>query len=376
MKKKLLFIVNVDWFFVSHRLPIALKAISDGYEVHLACVFTDKAEFLSKFGIVLHPVTFSRSGKNFFKELSSIWAIYSVIKDIRPDIVHSVTIKPVLYTGIVAHFTKVDGFVAAVSGLGYVFIAGNLKARLTKIFVKLLYKIAFSHKNLIVIFQNPSDKKIIIDSVGLSPNKSLLLKGSGVDLNQYVFKSENTKKIQVVMASRLLREKGVYDYVNAAKFLRDKYRDVKFLLVGEPDFGNPNSVILKDFEKWKNENYIEVLGYRSDIPEIFTDSNIVVLPSYYGEGLPKVLIEAAACGRAIVTTDNSGCREAVVDGETGILVPSKNIKQLTKAIETLIVDHEKRMRMGEKGRIFAVEHFDVNAIVHEHMNVYKFLLSQ
>lgn len=375
--KKLLFIVNVDWFFVSHRLPIALKAIEQGYDVHLACSFTDKKDFIENLGIKCHEIQFSRSGCSLKGELNSIFSIRKILKVISADVVHAITIKPVIYTGFALKtITKSPAFVVAISGLGYVFSASTYTARFTKLLVSLMYKVALSNKQKKVIFQNTSDQSILSEIVNLSDDEITLIKGSGADLSVYSATNEpsGTKKI-VSMACRLLKEKGVYEFVEAARIVKEKLPNTEFWLIGEVDVENPNSITQEAFYSWKNEGVINVLGHRDDIPALFAQSHVVTMPSFYGEGVPKVLIEASACGRPIVTTDNPGCRDAIINQETGLLVPIKNSKELANAIILLLCNDEMRINMGFKARQFAVKEFDVNNVVMKHLDIYQSLMA-
>jgi len=375
MRQKILFIVNVDWFFVSHRLPIALKAQDEGYEVHISCAFTDKKDYLQGLGFKLHELPFSRSGKCFISEITTLFAMSKLLKLVKPDLVHAITIKPVLYTGLVLKFVKVPAFVAAISGLGLVFVTKTFKGKVLRWFVKTLYKISFSHKNMNVIFQNPVDKKTLIDSNIVFEEQCRFIKGSGADLNEYVHVPEPEVPIKVIMACRLLREKGVGEFIEMSRRVNALNKGVEFLLVGEPDYGNPNSFTETDIQKWKNEGIVQLLGHSDDVAKLFSQSHIVTLPSYYGEGLPKVLIEAAACGRPIVTTNNPGCIEAVIENETGLIVPVKDIDSLTKAIVKLIDSKELRENMGQRARQFAEEEFDVKSVVAKHLDTYEKLLN-
>lgn len=374
--KKILFVVNVDWFFVSHRLPIALKAIEHGYDVHLACTFTDKRGFLESLGINCHNISFSRSGSSLRCELNSIGSIRRLLKDIDVDVVHAVTIKPVIYTGFVLQsMAHRPAFVAAISGLGYVFTANTIRAKSTKLLVSLMYKFALRSKRKMVIFQNTSDQAILSDIVNLSENNRTLIKGSGADLSVYRAQSEplGTKKI-VSMACRLLKEKGVYQFIEAAKIIKAKLPNTEFWLIGNVDPENPNSVSQQEVDAWVAQGVINALGHRGDIPELFAQSHIVTMPSFYGEGVPKVLIEAAACGRPIVTTDNPGCRDSIINEKTGFLVPIKNSEALADALMKLLLDETKRVEMGLQARQYAVNEFDVNNVVARHLDIYESLI--
>ncbi|MEZ8195292.1 glycosyltransferase family 4 protein [Vibrio cortegadensis] len=374
--KKILYIVNVDWFFVSHRLPIALKAIEDGYDVHLACAFTDKRSQLEELGITCHSVAFSRSGSSLKGELNAISSVRRVIKSLKVDVVHAITIKPVIYTGLALQCIKrPPAFVAAISGLGYVFTAETLRAKVTKSLVSLMYKFALRNKRKVVIFQNTSDQTILSEIVKLTEKDRTLIKGSGADLSVYRYQAEpvGSKKI-VSMACRLLKEKGVYEFVEAAKLIKEKHSNIDFLLIGSVDLENPNSVSQEEVDTWVEQGVITALGHRDDIPELFAQSHIVTMPSFYGEGVPKVLIEAAACGRPIVTTDNPGCRDSIINEETGLLVPIKNAEALSKALMVLLLDEDKRIRMGLQARHYAVNEFDVSNVVLRHLDIYESLM--
>lgn len=374
--KRLLFVVNVDWFFLSHRLPIAIKAIQRGYEVHIACTYTDKKTFLESLGIHCHNVPFSRSGSALAGEVNSIVLIRNLIKKVKPDLVHAVTIKPVLYTGFALQ-TLADkpAFVAAISGLGYVFTADTMRARLTRLIVSTMYKIALKGGRKNVIFQNTSDELILTEIVKLKASDKTLIKGSGADLSVYTPQNEPQTITKIVsMACRLLREKGVYQFVDAARIVKNEHPNTEFWLIGSVDPDNPNSVTQKEVDQWVEEGVISALGHRDDIPTLFSQSHIVTLPSFYGEGVPKVLIEAAACGRPIVTTDNPGCRDAIIDGVTGLKVPVKDAVRLAEAYMRLLDDDRTRCEMGRSAREYAIQEFDVNNVVTKHMDIYQELM--
>jgi len=375
---RLLFIVNVDWFFLSHRLPIAIKAIDEGFDVTIACRVTKHGSELKSMGFNVVDIPFSRSGTSIFNELRTIFSIIRLFRDIEPSIIHAVTIKPVLYSGFTLKIIRRRiPFVAAVSGLGYVFSAKRTCAKLTKFLVSILYKIAFSQKLKTVIFQNTSDQEVLSRVTSLNQADKVVINGSGVDLRVYDYVQETfSNNVTVVMASRLLREKGVYEYIEAAKLVRKDFPNITFLLAGTPDLDNPHSVTQAEIDGWVRDGIVEYLGYRDDIPGIFSNSNIVCLPSFYGEGVPKVLIEGAACGRAIVTTDNPGCRDAILNGKTGLLVPIRNIQALYDAIVYLILNPIERCSMGKQARTYAESQFDVTSVVDKHIRIYKDLLER
>ena len=378
MIKSLLLVVNVDWFFISHRLPIALEAKNKGFKVTVACHFTKHKQSLVDMGFDVIELPFSRSGGGIINELNTIKCIRNAINTVNPSLIHAVTIKPVLYTGLALRTIKqCTPFVAAISGLGYVFTANSFRAKLTRLVASVFYKVALSQRYKTVIFQNTSDEKILTDVAKLKEYDKVLIKGSGADLSVYNYFPENIRNtVKIVMACRLLKEKGVYEYIDSARIVKEQYPNTEFLLVGTPDLENPNTVKQIEIDSWVNQNLITYLGHRSDIPTIFADANIVCLPSFYGEGVPKVLIEAAACGRAIVTTNNPGCRDAVIEGETGLTVPVRDARALAIAIQKLISEPELRVSMGNKARAFAEAEFDVNSVVNKHLDIYANLIGK
>ncbi len=377
-KKKLLFVVNVDTFFISHRLPIALKAIKQGYEVHLLCAITDtdNYELLKSYKLIIHPISISRSGKNLFREFFTIFSFYKYIKSINPDLLHLVSIKPVIYGGIVARILNVPSVLSAISGLGFLFVKSpSFRTRSLRYVVLFLYRMAINHPNQQVLFQNQTDRNELVKKVGLDKNKTQLIRGSGVNLSCYPAKPEIDGVPVVVMASRLLKDKGVNEFVDAARCLLSRGVNANFWLAGNPDPENPSSITVEAFEGWKRENIVDCLGFKTNIAELFSKSHIVVLPSYR-EGLPKVLIEAAACGRAVITTDVPGCRDAIESDVTGLLIPARDAKALADTIEDLIQNPNKRRCLGQAGRKLAEKEFTIEKIVDAHMKIYEELLSK
>ena len=369
-QRRLLFVVNYPSFFLSHRLPIAQKARLLGYDVHVATMpGSDEVKAIEHLGFVHHKLNLSPSGINPLRELRSAFGLYRLFRKVQPDIVHLVTIKPVVYGGIAARLARIPSIVAAVSGLGYIFLAKGLKAIFLRAVASILYRLALRRPGTKVIFQNPDDRNMLVRLGAIDRNQAILIRGSGVDLSTNVHLAEKYGTPVVVMASRLLYDKGIREYVEAARIARQAGLHAKFLLVGAPDVGNPASVSPAELESWKTDGVVECLGHRKDIALIFSTANLVVLPSYR-EGLPKVLLEAAACGRAVITTDVPGCRDAICDGVTGLLVPAKNAQKLAEAIIRLISDSEERHRMGAAGRKLAEQEFAIERIVDAHLDVY------
>ncbi|WP_202980226.1 glycosyltransferase family 4 protein [Marinobacter fonticola] len=371
--KKLLFVVNAPEFFLSHRLPIALAARQAGYEVHVATAAGGGVRNILELGFDHHVIPLARSGQNPFREIRSIFAIYQLFSELKPDLVHLITIKPLLYGGIAAKLAGVRATVAAVSGLGTVFMDVGA-ARVRRWLVSLLYRLALSQNRLSVIFQNPDDRNALLKLGALRQAEVRMIRGSGVDLGGYSLLPEPEGTPVVAMASRLLRDKGVFEFVEAARLLEERGVLVRMRLIGSVDSGNPSSVTEEQVTSWRKEGVVELPGYRSDIAAEYAASHIVCLPSYR-EGLPKGLVEAAACGRAVVTTDVPGCRDAIEPEVTGVLVPVKNSVALADAIQILVNCRERRIQMGRAGRELAEREFAIEKIVDQHLNIYRELLS-
>ncbi|VAX07265.1 Lipid carrier : UDP-N-acetylgalactosaminyltransferase / Alpha-1,3-N-acetylgalactosamine transferase PglA; Putative glycosyltransferase [hydrothermal vent metagenome] len=374
MTAKLLFVVNVPWFFISHRLPIALAAKSAGYDVHVATSAGPEVAQIRSKGLTVHEIPFTRSSSEILHELRTLYGLYMLYKKIQPDIVHHVTIKPVLYGSFIAGIVKVPNVVNAISGLGFVFIAEGLRAKLRRLLVKTAYRYVLRKKNVKVIFQNPDDQSMFINMGILNKEQAVLIKGSGVDTNLYFVQPELDGPPVVVLIARMLWDKGIKEFVEAARHLKKRGIEARFLLVGDIDKGNPKSISYQEIDLGCKENVVEWSGYSADIPKIMASSHIVCLPSYR-EGLPKVLIEAAACGRAVVTTDVPGCRDAIEPDVSGLLVRVHDIKSLADALERLITDDSLRRKMGRAGRVLAEREFTIQKVVDAHMAIYKDLVS-
>lgn len=375
MNRTLLFVVNVDWFFLSHRLPIALEAQRQGYTVHIATGLTDKLQELERHGLVVHPLSLDRSDAGMGNAWRTVVELRRIFRSVRPDVVHLVTIKPVLLGGIAARLARVPAVVAAISGLGFVFMASGAKAKARRWLVGLLYQAALWHRNLKVIFQNPDDRLTLAKVVHLPDESIATIRGSGVDLNRYVQSPLPEGTPVVLLAARLLADKGILEFVAAARLLKQRGCQARFVLVGTVDSHNPTSLKQPQLDEWVAEGMVECWGHRVDMPEVLAAASIVVLPSYR-EGLPKVLLEAAACGRAVVTTDVPGCRDAIESGITGVLVPVRDPEALANAIEGLVNAPALCREMGEAGRALAERAFDIRQVVATHLRIYDTLVAR
>jgi glycosyltransferase involved in cell wall biosynthesis len=369
---RLLIVVNVDWFFLSHRLEVALGALRAGHEVHVATTLSRARTQLEEYGFVVHPLEVDRSSagpigliKLFFDLLSLFWRL-------RPDVLHLITIKPVLIGGVAARLSPVRGVVYAVSGLGHVFLAYGRFGKIRRKIVGIWYRFALHAENMRIIFQNPDDRHEIESVISLRDDQVVLIPGSGVNLSKYQARPLPDGEAVVLMAARLLSTKGVREYVAAAQRLRALGVEARFWLAGDSDPANPANIQAQELDAWGKQGTVQLLGHRSNIPVLMSQAHIVVLPSYR-EGLPKVLIEAAACGRVVVATDVPGCRDAIEKGVTGLLVPSRDTESLADAIRRLVEDRALCDSMGRAGRRRAERLFDVNAVVSTHLEIYRAL---
>lgn len=370
-----MFVVNVDWFFLSHRLPIALAAQKQGYRVHIATGLTDKLDELQGHGFVVHPLALDRSGTGLIgilRTLAGFWVLFRVV---RPDIVHLVTIKPVLLGGIAARLARVPAVVAAVSGLGFVFISHGAKAMFRRWLVGIVYSVALGQRNLKVIFQNIDDKIAIGKLACLQDSKVEIIRGSGVDLAKFIHKPMPLGVPVVILAARMLIDKGVYEFVQAARLVKQHGVLARFCLIGTVDPANPASLNDAELAQLANEGIVELWGHRADMLEVLLAAHVVALPSYR-EGLPKVLMEAAACGRVVVTTDVPGCRDAIIPDVSGILVPARDAVALAAVIMGLIDSPARCQAMGDAGRALAESAFDVRQVVAKHLCIYQDLIER
>lgn len=373
--KKILFVVNELDFFLSHRLDIGLALQKNGYEVHIASASSFKAEEIASLGFSHHCVPFTRSGQNIFKEFKAVCVLIRLLRSIKPALIHLVTIKPILYGGLAAQIVGIKAVVVAISGLGTVFMDQSTSALLRRWFIEFFYKVSLAHKNMVVIFQNQDDRDILQKKISLKSGQIKMLRGSGVDLNAYPYKPESDGKCIVVMASRLLKDKGLIEYFEAARLLKHRGLEVEMRLLGSLDLGNPTSITKDELDRLIAESCINYVGFSKDIAGEYRAANIVCLPSYR-EGLPKSLVEAAACGRAVVTTDTPGCRDAIIPNVTGILVPVKSVECLADAIEVLVKNTQQRKSMGKAGRELAERDFSIEKIAQQHMEIYCELLKK
>lgn len=370
---KLFIVVNVDWFFLSHRLPVALAAQKAGWDVTIVTADTGKLKDIEAIGLKTINLPMSRSGKNILEELGTLNFLRKLYKREKPDVVHHVGMKTILWGTLATKFANVNGVVNAISGLGGFFAEDN-KGMMAKMMPRVL-KFSHSKKNLLCIFQNDEDKGLYVKNGIIKPEQARYIKGSGVDLKEFCYTPEPTRgKIRVILTARMIVEKGVFVLTDAAEKLRSKYEDkVEFLLVGGID-DHPGAITKGQLDKVCDGKYIQWLGYRKDVKELLQSSHIVAFPSYYMEGLPKSLIEANAIGRPVITCNSVGCKETVIDGYNGYLIPIKDVDALVEKLDILLGDAKLRQEMGKNSRKYAEENFSIDVVIERHLKIYEELV--
>lgn len=371
--KKLFIVVNVDWFFLSHRKDVALAAQKAGWDVTIVTADTGKQKDIESLGLKVINLPMSRSGMNILQELGTLNFLRKLYKREKPDVVHHVGMKTILWGTLAAKFAKVNGVVNAISGLGGFFAEDN-KGLMARVMPKVL-KFSHNRKNLLCIFQNDEDKGLYVKNGIIKPEQARYIKGSGVHLDEFCYTPEPTEgNIRVILTARMIVEKGVFILTEAAEKLRPKYGDkVEFLLVGGID-DHPGAITKEQLEAVCDGKYIQWLGYRTDVKELLQSSHIVAFPSYYMEGLPKSLIEADAIGRPIITCNSVGCKETVIDGYNGYLIPTKDVDALVEKLDILLSDTKLRQEMGKNSRKYAEENFSIDIVIERHLNIYSELL--
>ncbi|MCB9453927.1 MAG: glycosyltransferase family 4 protein [Anaerolineaceae bacterium] len=374
---RILYVVNIPRFFVTHRIPLARAARDAGYEVHVATSAADaeNVRIIQEEGFPFHPLPLSQHGTRPIEEVKTFRTLLRLYRELQPDIVHHVTIKAVIYGGIAAQLTGVPVVVHSLTGLGTVFTEDDLKTRLLRAGAQVAYRLALRPTNARLIFQNPDDQRLFLQRGMIPPERTRVIKGSGVDINEFTPQLESDDTPLVVFVGRLLWTKGLGEYVQAAQQLHDAGVKARFAVVGYPEPSSPDAISPEQLTAWQAGNAVEWWGKRDDMPQVFAQSHIVCLPSAR-EGVPKVLIEAAACGRAAVTTDVPGCREVVRQGINGLLVPPGDAGALAAALRQLIENPAQRREMGARGRQIAVEEFALTRVLDETLAVYQELSAQ
>ncbi len=370
MSKKILFIVSEDWYFLSHRLSLALHAKQKGFDVELICNCNKLKEKIENHGIKVVDWHLDRKSFSFISAFRSLKQLLFIVKNNKPDLIYAVAIKPVIYASIVSRILRIKNTIYAMGGLGYSFSSKKISAQILKyIFINVM-KINLKDKNSFLILQN-NDDKLIFDQSGLSKKTNIrIIKGSGVDLEKFKYKPLDDKsERRVILPSRMLWDKGVKDFIDCAKIIK-KNLNVKFILIGSPDEHNPESIPLTILKNWKSEGIVEWWGHNSDMVKIYEKCTIVCFPSFR-EGLPKVLLEAGSVGRPVVSYDVTGCREVIKHNQNGLLVPFRQVKLLSDAILKLLQDTNLCTKMGLNGRQIVEKKFSEEIILTQIENVWN-----
>lgn len=375
MPPKLLFVVSEDWYFWSHRLPIARAAQRAGYEVVVAAHVGEHARKICNEGFRLIPLELNRGSYSPLEGLRTIRHLAQIYRTEQPDIVHNVAMKPILYGSIASLLRKDVGVVNAFAGLGYLVASRSMKARVLRLMVWNTLRFVLNRPNHYVLLQNKDDADLLMTGMNVRPEKITMIRGSGVDTNLFQATPEPVDRPMVLLASRMLWIKGIKEFVEAAYVLSKKGLAARFVLAGDSDAKNHSCVPRRQLLDWHASGVVEWWGRQEDMPRIYARSNLVCLPSHGGEGVPKVLVEAASSGRAVVCTDVPGCRDIVRHGINGLLVPVKNPLALAHAIETLTSDPNLRSEMGMRGRQIAIREFSQDEVGKQTLELYSKVLA-
>jgi len=370
---KIILSANTDWFLYNFRFSLAKFLSEQGFNVVLV---SPPGKYTSNFeqnGFRWLAWDLGRQSIHPWREIKSLKQLIQIYRQEKPDLIHHHTIKPVLYGSSVARILGLRNVVNSITGRGYVFSGNDLKAKFLKQLVSPFYRYALNHPNYAIIFENKIDKQYFIDHKFIPEERTWLIGGVGVDINQFTPSPEPEDIPTILYSGRMLWDKGVGILVEAARLLKSKI-ECRIVLVGEPDPGNPSSIDPQQLQNWDNEGIIEWLGWKSDMHKVYQQSNIVTLPTMYGEGVPTVLLEAAASGRATVATDILGCRDITIDGFTGLLIPVNDQEALANALLKLITDPGLRHKMGSNGRQLVLEKFTTDHVNKATMGVYVSVL--
>jgi glycosyltransferase involved in cell wall biosynthesis len=368
---RLVYVVTEDWYFLSHRLPMARAARAAGFEVHVATNVGEDAEEIRKEGFTLHPVRFVRGRLSPFGSIRTILALRKVYRAVDPAIVHNVALQASVL-GVVAAFGRRAANVYAITGLGHAFIAGTGKARFMRGVIRFLLRFGLNRRRAVGLVQNPDDRDMLAE-LGVKPDHIVIIPGSGIDADRFRPIPEPDGPVTFAYAGRMLDDKGVRNLIAAFRILYATNRDCRLLLAGSPDPANPASIPQIELAAWGREPGVTWLGEVADIAGLWQRAHVAVLPSRR-EGLPKSLLEAAACGRPLIATDVPGCREIVIAEKTGLLVPVDDPAALAAAMERLARASQPRIRLGVAARRLVDERFSADLIGRATVELYQRLL--
>ena len=354
---------------------MARAARDRGAEVYVMTNVNRFAEPLAAEGFHVIPWTLRRGSLHPLRELRALGEVIRAFRTVRPDLVHHVALKPVLYGTLARMACCRVPVVNAINGLGTVFAGRSIKTRMLRPFMRTALRYSLRQEHSVTVFQTGTDLDMLFGGLKHGHKNIAIIRGAGVDIAAFAPSCEPQGRLVILLPCRMMWDKGVAEFVNTARLLR-RYKDaVRFVLVGDTDPENPTGIPRRQLEAWSEEGLIEWWGHRDDMPSVFAQAHIVCLPSHM-EGVPKALIEAAACGRPIVATNVGGIPEIVRSGENGLLVPAGNVAALTDALELLITDPRLRQRMGRRGRQIAVEEFSEALVIDQTLEVYRRLTEE
>jgi glycosyltransferase involved in cell wall biosynthesis len=375
-RRRLLYVLNDVDYFLLHWLERTVAAGDRGFDVHLAAPPFGDVDRVRDSGLTFHPIDLARESTNVIKEMRAVREIARVHREVRPHLAHHATIKPVIYGGLAARRTRVPAVVSTIPGLGYLFASSEGRARILHVLAKQGYRRALSRDVSRVIFENSDDLADFERWRIIGPGKGMVIRGAGVDTSVFREAPEPDGPVRVVMASRLIWDKGVAEFIAAARIAKEAGVDARFILVGDTDPGNPAAVPTAQLEEWHREGVVKWLGRRADMPEVLRQAHIVCLPTSYREGVPRILIEAASTGRPIITTDSPGCRDIVRNGENGILVPLRDPDAIVDAVRRMCMDPGLRRSMGRRGRVIVETEFAREIVFEALFQLYDDLLDR
>jgi glycosyltransferase involved in cell wall biosynthesis len=383
MPPKLLYLVTEDWYFWSHRLPMARAARAAGFEVAVATRVDGHRQAIEAEGFRVHALSWRRRNNGVLSTLGALWEIQALYRRERPDLVHHVAIKPVVLGGLAAWLAGVPAVVNALTGLGFVFIGGDgdgkdagsgRGGRLLAVAVRRLIRFVLGRRGSHLILQNTDDHALLVGQGLVAARQVTVIRGSGIDTGHYTPQPEPAGEVTVAYVGRMLADKGVPTLVEAHQRLRARGLPVRLLLVGTPDAENPTQVPDATLRAWATLPGIEWRGAVADVRPVWAEAHIAVLPSRR-EGLPKSLLEAAACGRALVATDVPGCREIARAGENALLVPPDDPAALARALEALATDPDLRARFAAASRALVLSDLAVGPVGARTVALYRQVLA-
>jgi glycosyltransferase involved in cell wall biosynthesis len=370
----LIFLVTEDWYFWTHRLPIARAARDAGFRVLVATRVQSHGDRIRAERFELRPLAWRRRGDGILGGLRALWSIWRIYRVERPTLVHHVALKAVVFGSVAAFAAAVPHRVNAIAGLGFAFAHRSLKALVVRTLILLALRLFVKRRESRVIVQNPQDGEHLVARGVVGADQITIIRGSGVDIHRFKPSPEPPGRIVVTMVTRMLRHKGIEVFISAAQLLRKRALQLRFLLIGPIDADSPAPLSESKLQEWTRNGDVEWLGARDDIPAVWAGAHIAAFPSFYREGVPLALLEAAACGRPIVCTDIPGCREVVADGVNGFLVRENDVLALADAIETLARDKPLRERMGQAGRLRVERYFTKEVVVAQTVALYNAML--